>query len=121
MNNALLTDPTVDLSVEETGVDLVRMRERESRLVKLIEALGGLSKNKEWSTLREELFDGDLESLERKQAAEANKLEVSLPNLYRLQGQMIQAKRWDLDSLAAQYQAELANIRKQLNPSAPGV
>lgn len=113
MNNSLNIE-SLDLSVEDTGPDLVRLRGRETRLIKLIEALGGLKKNKEWSTLREELFDGDLESLERRQTTEANKLEVSLPTLYRLQGQIQQARRWDLDSLLVQYQVELANIRKTL-------
>lgn len=113
MNNSLNIEP-LDLSTEETGPDLERLRGRDARLVKLIEALGSLKKNKEWSTLREELFDGDLDSLERRQVTEANKLEVNLPTLYRLQGQIQQARRWDLDSLLVQYQAELANIRKTL-------
>jgi NADH:ubiquinone oxidoreductase subunit E len=89
--------------------------------VKLIEALGSLRKNKEWSTLKEELFDDALDTLDRKQATEAEKSNIDLPTLYRIQGQKAWVRRYDFDYLTEMYRLELANIRKQLNPSAPGV
>ena len=46
--------------------------------------------------------------------------DIDLPALYRLQGQLIQAKRYELNSVLENSQRELANIRKQLNPPTAG-
>lgn len=96
-----------------------RLREREAKLVRLIEALGALDASKEWSTLKEELFDGALESIEGKIRIEADKAEILLPELYRLQGERKWAKKYSkLDTLADSYRVELANIRRTLIPPA---
>lgn len=95
--------------------------EREAKLMKMIEALVALSESREWSTLKEELFGDALESIERRINAEAQKPEVNIPELYRLQGERKWAKRYaDPLSLVDTMRVELANIRKQLNPPTAG-
>lgn len=115
MNNSLYQN---DEFPQET-VNIEQYREREAELLKLLESYEGLAKSKEWRSLKEKVFDRDIESLERRQKAEASKSEVSLSTLYRLQGQIHQAKRFDLEARAVEWKAELDGIRKK-NPSAPG-
>ncbi len=119
MNNSLNIDLDEGFLKETDNKEV--LREREAKLVKTIEALVALTKSHEWSTLKEELFDEALESIERRIAAEAHKPELSLPELYRLQGERKWAKRYaDPISLVDTMRAELANIRKQLNPPTAG-
>ena len=92
-----------------------QLREREGKLVKIIEALGQVEAADEWQTLRELYLDGLVEGLERRLATEANAREVNLPELYRLQGQLIGAKRYNLEELRKNFKVELQNIRKQIN------
>lgn len=115
MNNSLHVD--LDESFLGEPRDQEPLREREAKLVRTIEALVALSQSNEWSSLKDELFDKALESIELKLRLEAEKPEVSLPELYRLQGERKWAKRYaDPLSLVENYRVELAHIRKQLNP-----
>lgn len=110
MNNSFL-EPEIEVS---SGNKDGRLQEREQHLRKLIEALAALQGMGEWSTLREELFDGAVEKLERELAAEAKKPDLSLPELYRLQGKLDWASRhMRLERLIDTYRAELAGIRKK--------
>lgn len=118
MNNSFNVDLNEDFR-EETR-DETPLREREAKLVRLIEVFDALSRSAEWSSLKQELFDGALESIESRMRDEARKPEVSLPALYRLQGERTWAKRYsDPVSYVSQLTAELAAIRKQLNPPGP--
>lgn len=93
------------------------LRSKEGDLVKIIEAIGSLSNTREWSTLKTYVFDGALESLEKRLVSEANKMPVNDGELYRLQGQIMWAKKYaDLQKLADTFRLELINVRKQLNP-----
>lgn len=113
MNNSLNMDEPVSPRKPTDSY-----KEREAWLVKVIEALNAVHNSKEWSTLKGELFDGALESVEKQLVSEAEKLEICLPNLYRLQGERKWAKKYSkLELLAETYRVELANIRKVLiNP-----
>lgn len=120
MNNSLNIEIYDDFAEKQPDVSL--LREREAKLVRLIESFHALSESKEWSTLKEELFEGALQSIENRLKTEADKPEVSLPEIYRLQGERKWVKRYaDPVSLVERYRIELAHIRKQINPSAPGV
>lgn len=97
-----------------------RYQEREAKLVRLIEALSAINESREWSTLKTELFDSVLDTIESKMKTESQKDEVRLPEIYRLQGERLWAKRYsNLDTLIGQYRAELVSIRK-LNPPDSG-
>lgn len=117
MNNFL---GELDVRFLEETPNQDRLRERESKLVRMIEALVALSQSNEWSTLKDELFDGAAEQIEQRMHLEVGKSEVNLPELYRLQGERKWAKRYaDPQTLVGSWRNELANIRKQLNPSGP--
>ena len=118
MNNSLNIGLDESFLVETPNQEV--LRERESKLVRLVEVFDALSRSAEWSSLKQELFDGALASIELKLRLEAEKAEVSLPELYRLQGERKWAKRYsDPVSYVSTLRAELAHIRKQLNPSGP--
>lgn len=93
------------------------LRQREGTLVRIIEALKAVQTSPEWSTLKTEVFDGVLESLEGRLISESKKLELNPPDIYRLQGQIQWAKKYaDLADLLNTYRLELTGIRQQLNP-----
>lgn len=107
------------ITLEETQEErLPVLRARESELVKIIEAVGRLSNTTEWSTLKSLVFDGVLESLQKKLASESYKMPLDEPTIYKLQGQITWAKKYsNLESFADEKRLELTNIRK-LNPPA---
>jgi len=110
MNNSL----DIDLSeIPGSEIRQEALRERDSKLVRVIEALDAIIESNEWRTLKEEVFDEVHASVERRLQAEANKSEVALPELYRLQGERKWAMRFaKLEVLRSQYRTELTSIRK---------
>lgn len=119
MNNSLNVDLAQEFLEETKSQE--PLREREAKLVRTIETLVALSQSNEWSSLKDELFDEALASIELRIRLEAEKPEVNLPDLYRLQGERKWAKRYaDPISLVDTYRVELAHIRKQLNPPTAG-
>lgn len=106
MNNAFLLEPELIKPIEPE----VRKNEREAWLVRMIEASAEVLTSSAWSSLKE-VFDGEIERLQRLIAQEANKKELNTPELYRLQGKLEQAKRYALTDLLKTYQIELTNVR----------
>lgn len=107
MNNSLNYEEEVSRAKPDS-----LLREREAKLVRMIEAIAALGQSPEWSTLKDELFDGALESVERRIKDEADKADLNTPELYRLQGERKWARRYaDLTKLSDMYRAELAHIR----------
>lgn len=114
MNNSKIAVENSALEPERDIKPLLRQREGE--LVKIIEALLGVGATEDWKTLRAMIFDGAVGSLERRLQTEARAKEVSLPELYRLQGELNGAKKYaDLEKLAQAFKVELDNTRKRLN------
>jgi Lhr-like helicase len=110
MNNSFLAPEKEPVSPQE------KVQEREAWLVRVIEAARAVSDSAEWSSLKEEVFDGVLERLERDLARESMKPEVNTPELYRLQGQILWARKYaDIATLADEYRSELTNVRKRLS------
>lgn len=111
MNNYSLTDkPVVDDNIP-------RLRSRESELVSIIENLRAIDDTQEWSSLKTNVFDGVLDNLERRLEAESKKLPLNAPEMYKLQGQILWAKKFsNLRALANSYALELTNVRLKLNP-----
>lgn len=113
MNNSLSLE-----DFEEASTPNERLREREQHLVRMIESLKALEEGREWSTLKELMFDGALETLESRLRTESKKSELNLPEIYRLQGRIQEAKKYT--DLLGTARLELANIRKQINPPTAG-
>lgn len=110
MNNAFFDDAAVEVPDR-----LPQLRAREGELITLIEAIRRIEASEDWSTLTINVFDQVVEKLERSITSEAGKSEVSLPELYRLQGQLAWAKKYaDLGKLADSYRLELTNVRNQI-------
>lgn len=108
MNNSF----SIEEQFPEEAVDPVPLRERETKLLRLLEAIQAFGK--EWSTLKDELFDGRLELLERMLSAESKKAEIDVSELYRLQGRINEVKR--IMNITESGPRELAAIRKRLTP-----
>ena len=104
----LTNEPREDLSP--------KYRAEEARLLKIIEALQGVEQSKEWSTLKTEVFDTLVNSLEKDLRTEARK-ETPDPNkLNRLTGELIWAERYsDLGKLGNRYREQLQAVRIKLN------
>ena len=115
MNNAFVDDK--DELVIDTSVVL---RERQTELTNLVTAINELAKNENWQVLKKLLFDGLVEKIDRQLTAEVKKNELNPTEIYRLQGQLVWAKRYsDLYKLAETYKLELNQITKKLNENAP--
>lgn len=114
MNNSKLAIEHSALSEEE--IDRTPwLREREGTLITILEALQTISESKEWSTLKNHIFDGVVEKLEKDLLSEAKQQDPDKQKLASLTGQFTWAKKYaDLESLAGIFRLELTQIRKQL-------
>lgn len=111
MNNAFLQE---EQEIKEDNS--VTLRKRQTEVVKIIEAINALAQREEWHVLKELIFDGIVEKLEKNLQQEAKKLELQPADIYRLQGELKWARRYsDLYKLAETYKAEINSITKKLN------
>ena len=103
-------------NIPDKEVQKEALQERDAKLVKIIEALGQVEAADEWRTLREELFDSLVENLEHRLVTEAKSPKINTEELYRLQGQLLWAKRYsNLGELRQVFKVEQQNIRNQIN------
>lgn len=116
MNNSFIATQNVSMKLEDT-VDLtVPLKQREIKLVKILEAIDKVSNSSEWLTLKHEVFDGVVESLIKNRDTEVEKKPLNGPMIHSLNGQLAWAKKYsNLASLADIYKQELSNTRKALN------
>ena len=115
MNNSKLAMDSVPLSEEPRPDNKPQLREQEGRLVRILTSIKLVSESGEWSTLKIEIFDSLVNSLERDLKAEAKKETPDTNKLNRLSGQLIWADRYaDLSKLENKYRVELQGIRLQL-------
>lgn len=110
-----LSQVQVDLGDEPREDLSPKYRAEEARLLKIIQALQGVQGSKEWSSLKTEVFDNLVNSLERDLREEAKKDDPSTNKLNRLSGEIKWAERFsDLGKLENTYRVQLQNIRKVL-------
>lgn len=86
--------------------------ERAGKLATLIEAVEAILASPEWSTLKAEEFDGELERLERMLLTEAKKKPLDEAEIYILQGRIDTMKKYSLERLRNKYRIELEGINK---------
>lgn len=102
-------------SREDTSPRTVWLHNREGELIKVIEAIRRVSESEDWKVLKSHVFDGLVETLDRKVKEEASKEEISSPELYRLQGQLAWARKYsDLEKLIEFFKVELQGVRKNI-------
>lgn len=114
MNNFKIA---LDNNTEEKKTDqLPLLREKEVEIIKIVEALSKVANSDEWQNLKNLVFDGVVETLERKIAQEATKKPLNDAEIYSLNGQLVWAKKFSqLESLIEVYRTELTNIRNKLH------
>src|SRR3990167_7992101 len=87
---------------------------------RLVESINRVEGTEDWQNLKKLFLDGIVEKLERQLKDEAKKDEVSLPKLYRLQGQIDWAKKYtNLKKISDDKRLEIENIKKQIYESNP--
>lgn len=101
IDNALTNDTQVD---KTPG-----MRQRETELVAILDAIKHIRASEYWKSLNELVFTRDLDKLTRLIRSEKDTVE-----LYRLQGKVTWAEKYTLDNLEELYRNELINLRNQL-------
>lgn len=101
IDNALTDEPVVDVSPQ--------IRQRETELIEIIEAIKHIRSSDYWKLLQEQVFHKDLDRLTRQLRSERDTIEM-----YRLQGQVTWAEKYSLDNAEQMYRNELINLRKQL-------
>lgn len=116
MNNSKLIFDTVILSEEPQVDNTKRFREREGELIAIIDSLQKVQSSKEWSTLKEKVFDGLPETFSKEIQNEARRDDPDTLKLNRLAGQLKWAEKYsDLKKLENIFRLELTNVRNQLH------
>lgn len=104
MNNAYA------LTQEDDVPDIApQLRERATYLAELVEALTNIAGSSYWAVLRQNVFDVDLSNARSRLAKEKDTTEI-----FRLQGEIRWAEKFDLEKLIVIYRNELLEIRKKL-------
>lgn len=87
------------------------LRQRQTELLQIIEAIDAIEASNYWKVLEKKVFEGVVESLYRRLRNEKDDKEI-----YRLQGQIVWSEKYsDLKKLAFVYKQELERIKKQLD------
>ena len=101
--------------IELTDEVKTQLREQQTNLIRLVEALAGLEGKKEWGVLKELIFDKSLQVIERQILSEALTQKIDVDKLYRLQGEWAWAKQYsDTDKFAENLKRQLASIKNKL-------
>jgi hypothetical protein len=116
MNNSFFAIEGVSLTVDTLVEHSETLKEQEGKLLKIIEALREIQGTKAWSTLKELVFDGITDSLDKEIQAEAREEKPDTLKLNRLAGQLKWAEKFsDLGTLEKVFRTSLTNIRKRTN------
>ena len=115
MNNSKFAIDSVSLEIEEPFINVDGFKEREQKLVRVIEALREVEKTHGWSSLKKELFDSLPDSLNKQINQEAKKLSPDINKLNRLAGELKWAEGFsDLKKLEETFKVELQSVRQRL-------
>ena len=105
MNNALFQEESAGVTPHDTT-------EQQASLIRMIEAVNGLLQSADWQTLRDLHFSKEEERLNRLILQEAKKATVDDTVLYRLQGELVWAKRYaDVTKFAQILKSQLDNLK----------
>jgi|SRR3990167_1243333 len=111
MNNSKIAIDNISLDMEETLDIKPMLRQKETELTEIIEAIEHISGSDYWKILQNKVLNGVLENLQHRLRSEKNPTEI-----YRLQGQIVWAEKYtDLDKMTQAYRQELSNVRSKLN------
>lgn len=116
MNNSKLAIDSISLQEEEPNVNrLPELRKKEGELINIIDSLQKIQVMPEWSSLKTQIFDGLVTTLEKELRTEAKRDNPDSSKLNRLAGQLKWAEKYsDLSKLENVFRVELTNLRKIL-------
>lgn len=95
-------------------MDKDKLRTRQAELIRIVEAIDEVLKNRSWQVLKEIMFDEIVLRIERQLLAEAKKPRIESELIYTLQGELATAKRYDLATYAERLKKELEGIKLNL-------
>jgi len=91
------------------------LAKQKGELSQVLEAIRGVEQTSDWQKLKRLVLDEVVNSLERQLSSEALKKEINTSELYRLQGQLVWAKRYtDLAKLAELFRTQIEHITLQI-------
>ncbi len=97
---------------EETKV---LYREKQTELVTIIEAFASLEKSQEWATLKQYVFDKELQGIENRIKSESLLQTIDVSKLYRLQGRRDFARQFcDVNKYVEVLKKQLEEIKTKL-------
>ena len=106
MNNAYINKEYEDVSDQNLPI----LRGQVTRLTEVIEALTNIQGSSYWKILEQEVFVVDLEKAKRSLAKTNDTTEM-----FRLQGEIRWAEKFNLEKLIQRYRSELSAIKNKLN------
>lgn len=111
MNNSKIV---LDNLVEDTS-RLGFLEREKGRLTQMVEALSRVDASEDWQKLKGLIWDSVIESIEKQIINEVTKDQIDNPELYRLQGQRLWARKYgDLKKLADGYRQQIETIKNQI-------
>jgi len=112
MNNSKIAfDNIEDSSADRQSILL----EQQGEFIQIVEAIKVIEGSVEWQKLKRLILDSVVTNLERQLFNEVSKQEINTPEIYRLQGQLVWARKFaDLYKLAEVFKQQIENIKIQL-------
>lgn len=87
------------------------LEEKKGELAQIVEAINAVEASEGWQKLKRLLFDDAVARLERELLDLASRPEISTPDLYRVQGQLLWARKYsDLKKLSDRYRDQIEGI-----------
>ena len=115
MNNAKLVMDSISLSEDQEQDRKPLLRSEESRLLKIVNAIQEVQNTKAWSSLKEEIFDSLVNTLEKELRSEAEKIDVDPNKLNRISGELKWARKFsDLQKFENEKMVKLQRVKLQL-------
>ena len=119
MNNSKLFTEII-YELEETEDKVSFLQKQQGELAQVIEVINRIEANEDWQKLKRLLLDGIVVNLEKQLLLETTKDEINPPKIYRLQGQLVWAKKYsDLKKLSEAKRQQIENIKNQINEKNP--
>lgn len=113
MNNSKIVFDNIE---EEPSDRLAILQKQKGELTQVIEAIKGVEANPDWQKLRRLILDGVVTNLQAQLYREVSRKEIDPPEIYRLQGQLVWAKKYtDLHKLGEFFKQQIESIKLQLH------
>ena len=120
MNNSKIAYENLEENEENHTDHTTFLQKQQGELAQVIESINQVEANEDWQKLKRLLLDEIVVNLEKQLLSETTKDEISPPKIYRLQGQLIWAKKYsDLKKLSEAKRQQIESIKKQINEKNP--